>query len=209
MRTQMIALTSVSLVLAAGSVTLAASGSGPGPQAPDEGDSRPHRAPVTAVPADQAAAFGVLRREAGPGDQLPPAALRAVVEGPQADFGANPALARRAAANAAGDLFLVPADGQLCLVTADGSAACNRPADAVRGYLVLVQSRGAGAARVSAALPDGVRRVEVASRGASTAAGADVEANVATVDAAGELEALSFVDAAGTANRVPLMSPPE
>lgn len=193
------------LILAAGSVTVASDDPASPAAAPKPpGGSRP---PVLSVPPEQAARFSVLRRPADAGDVLPYHAQRVIRLGAGPQFGANPALARRAAAHAGPDVFLVPADGHLCIVTGDGGASCNRVDAALDGYLLITQSKGSGAARVHAALPDGVRRATVGTD--SGEAVADAEGNVVTVDTQGPLRELRFEDAAGGAHRVPLWSPPD
>lgn len=121
--------------------------------------------PITqAVEPGAARVFGVLRRAQGPGDAVPAEAARVIGEGDAAFFGANPRLARFAQRTASASLYLVPANGHVCLVsvTAAGSGmTCSSVDQAAAGYLIQTERVGAEGVRVQGVMPDGVEKVKV------------------------------------------------
>jgi hypothetical protein len=148
-------------------VAMGALAAGGTPTATDSQSSVPQRgqSPVAEVEPEQQASFSVLRRGRRADDELPAKAAEAVAGGPSGDLGANAGLARRAGSSTAAELYVVPARGFLCLVTADGVASCNRSQAARDGYVVSARSTGPGITGLAGMVPDGVRSVHVVGEG--------------------------------------------
>jgi hypothetical protein len=134
--------------------------------------------PLTQADSLQRQAFSITARAAGPADVLPADAQKLISSGPGQSFGANVALSRRVgASDAAVGHWLVPAVGQICMVTAadpseahDGyargsSADCVSNAQAAAGQLLRTLSGGGAytgdVAHVTAVIPDGATNVQI------------------------------------------------
>ena len=138
--------------------------SGPGQAQPAGG--------VAAPDAEQLAAFGAFRRGATPVDQRVAHDQDALktLQGAQASAQANPSLARNVYASEAGSVFLVPGDGNLCLLVSGNAfgrvATCATNAQAIAGGLGFVYYSTAPSGQVSdftiaGVLPDGARDVQI------------------------------------------------
>jgi hypothetical protein len=146
-------------------VGAAATAAAPGTSAkPSTNSSFRPQAPVSAIPAAESSAFGVLREAQAPGDAFGPAALTPA--------GANPDLARSVAvatsALSTGRVWVVPADDAVCLRVLDPSAGdgwvCASAADAAAGRLIGAMRRSPGddgPAFVHGLVPDGVTDVTI------------------------------------------------
>jgi hypothetical protein len=121
--------------------------------------------PIAAVAADQASAFGVLRREQAPLDAFGGSAA-------QTPGGVNPQLARSVAVATSslsdGRVWIVPGNGVICLRIIDPAGGegwtCAATSAARQGGLVgtLVASpTGPGPAFIEGLVPDGVTQVTV------------------------------------------------
>jgi hypothetical protein len=145
------------IVIVAGGVAVAAATLSGNAAPPDAGAPR-------AVVIDSAArsAFGILRRDVGPGDAVP-------AEDPvtfSGASGANLALARRASGFAGIDAWVVPGTGSVCLLAGTesgslGGAACAPDPEAIAGELKLTGTSDTepGAELVSGIVPDGITTV--------------------------------------------------
>jgi hypothetical protein len=139
---------------------------------------------VTAVDAQQAAAFSILKRAPAVGARVSPGAARA---------GANPALVRTATAADGERVSVIPANGQLCLADSHQST-CNATSEAVRGFVVESEFCGPwlqpGHTRIIGLVPDGVNSVTVATSAAPI--NVPVQNNVYVLDTASSPSSVSF-----------------
>lgn len=151
-----IALSALALT---GGVAIAADSVAPTPASPvAAGDApAPSQQPIAQPEPDQSAAFAVVDRPRADSDALSAAAEETLRTGPTPDLGAAPSLARRAVISPSGIVaWIVPARGHLCLVTSEGTGACNETSEARRGYLLGISAGDDGVARILGAVPDGV-----------------------------------------------------
>jgi hypothetical protein len=116
---------------------------------------------ITAIPADQAATFSILRRPPAESDRLPDGTFEG---GGMGRLGLNPALARRASAQI-GDVWVVPGNGSIGLY--DGSATANPMAYAATRGMVMWGSSAKMRPNVVAhgLVPDGVEEVTLFAAG--------------------------------------------
>jgi hypothetical protein len=155
------------------------------------------QARVTAIGADQASAFGILRR-----DQRASDAIATNAKGP---FGANLTLARRVTGDA-GDVRVVPAnDDYLCLRGEDsvGSVWTCTPTDvAEAGRLVLsLRTPGSSSVPVYGVVPDGVKSVTLTDATGTRALAVDNNVYTVVADSPTSVE---YSDGSGTETvRVP------
>lgn len=171
---------------------------------PAEPQARPN-AIITEVDADQLAAFGVLRGESGAAADLTPEAAALVDTGLGPDVGASATLARDAGQAPDGtELYVVPGQGWLCLVTGDGGGGCNRTADVIAGYGLTLQRQGDLVA-IAGLVPDGVSAVEI--RGPDASAVVDVSANVWSGDVPFAPTSVRWTDADGPVHDIPVSVP--
>jgi hypothetical protein len=172
-----IAVCALSAGLAVGVATLAQGSSGsatPPPPPPVSASAfTDSAAEVTAVPAQEAAAFAILRRPRTAADSF------AQIRRGSGPFGANPALARSARVPASRNALaprlvsVVPASGGVCLrILASGGYAqwwCMPMAQARLGSLTVAQLPPSPTPRAAAnqylvgLVPDGVATVEIRS----------------------------------------------
>jgi hypothetical protein len=110
---------------------------------------------ITTIPAEQAAAFSILRRPADASDRLPDQTLTG---GRMGELGFNPALARRASTQV-GDLWVVPGSGFIALY--NGNATATPTAYAVTHGTVMWGSSAGLRPNVAThgLVPDGVEEV--------------------------------------------------
>ena len=157
---------------------------------------------ATAAP-ELRAAFAVLERSRREGDTLPGAASRTLAGGSAFSddarlpkelssqttaFGTNDLLARRAADTPEGALFVIPGQGNLCVVTTRGPGfglSCSEASRAVSAGLVQTEVSADGAGRrIQGVVPNGVVAVRVERKG-DAPVGTKVATNAFVVDVAG------------------------
>jgi hypothetical protein len=116
---------------------------------------------ITAIAADQAASFSILRRAPVASDRLPDGTFDG---GRMGELGLNPGLARRGSTQL-GDVWVVPGNGWIGLY--DGSATANPMAHAAtHGMMVWGSSRDIRPNVVAHGLvPDGVEEVTLFAAG--------------------------------------------
>ena len=120
----------------------------------------PARPQITAVPADEAAHFAILRRPLTPSDHLssgagPFANAHSLVA---SSTGANPALARRVVTGQ-GNVWVIPGNGAICLW--NGGGGCASVAASIAGRNLSWTSNSAGGTLIDGLVPDGVTRVAI------------------------------------------------
>lgn len=146
-----------------------------------------------------ASALSVMQRPREQGDELPDGVAREM--GDHALFGVNPDLSRRATGNATNSVYVVPANGHVCLSVTinEGARLSCTPSGRIAAGIV-----GGGTIGISDELiavygivPDGVDSVTVHARGLDR--GVDVESNVyyAVVPADTPLQSLSYSGPSG------------
>jgi hypothetical protein len=124
--------------------------------------------PVAGADDAQLASFGVLRRTRTDNDALDRAAAQVVAAGIEDSLAANPAQSRRALATDTGaTLYVLPAQGALCLVASAGVDTCNTTEAARAGYVLVVSPIGIGGTRVAGIAPDGVDSATLAMKDGS------------------------------------------
>jgi hypothetical protein len=176
------------------------------------GKSTRHHATAAQVDPGLAARYGVLRRPRGVRDRLP----RFVVDrmGPMEvpggkRFDVDEAGSRRAFAGGGRSIYVVPADGDLCLEVAPdnpaeeaGGELCSTAAQARTGYMISTYGifEETGAERVDGLVPDG-SSVSITVAG-SRPMQAPVEGNVFSVDLPGPLRAVTVTERDGTTRRI-------
>ena len=112
---------------------------------------------VESVPQDQASAFAILRRPQVEGDSLPEERWPSLEGGMVGRLGLNPSLARRASTDA-GDAWVIPGNGFVCLDC--GGACCNTAEAAAAGQIVTwTSTRSGDRCIVHGLVPDGVSEV--------------------------------------------------
>jgi hypothetical protein len=132
-----------------------------------------HSRRITAIPEDEASAFGILRRAQVTSDLLPEDRWGRFEMGFVARLGLNPALMRRARTEV-GNVWVVPGDGWICLALAasrsvtsldGGGIECNTIKSAARGRTLTWTSSSSGDQTIVQGLvPDGVREVILTAR---------------------------------------------
>jgi hypothetical protein len=143
--------------VASGSVALATGSSTPRSLVPDD---RPIKATVPAASSQATQAFSLLGRAQAAGDRL----HGAPNPGQFDVHGANPALARRAVDSPDDPIYMVPGNGDLCLVHGyDMASVCGSLAAAQAGEVVswgpCLPGLTAGQVSVSGFVPDAVQTV--------------------------------------------------
>jgi hypothetical protein len=166
--------------------------------------------PTKQVGEDLRSRFGILRRDRRASDD-PPALARGV-RAPGSPAGANLGLARRAAvARPATAAYVVPGEGQVCLVLISGEVSgggCATPSEAANGYTVSsVAGSGWGLEGheliVYGLVPDGVDHVRFRFADGETA-DVPVGDNLFLKQVAQEVRTVEWDGAQGTvARRVP------
>lgn len=129
---------------------------------PDPVPATTPRQMVETVDTAESSAFSVMDRPQVAGDIVPTDELIAF----SANSGANPGLARHVTTSA-GNAWLVPGDGDICLIgesvttAGQGGAACGPDTQAVAGKLALesTSTHNPGAAFVAGLAPNGVTSV--------------------------------------------------
>jgi hypothetical protein len=183
----------VAVVAAAGSVAgvAVAATSGSEPAVPPERSATV----VTAVDADQAALLGALRRPATAADDLSAGARDTVARGSGPALGANPELGRLGLTTPLGEhLYLVPAQGWVCLVSSTSSESCTPTDQLAAGYAVGLRVIPSGY-RLAGMVPDGVDQVDV--RGSSTSVTVTVGENAWEADVAFAPTSVAWTGPAG------------
>jgi hypothetical protein len=151
---------------------------------------------VTSVSDLQAQTISVLARAQQAGD-----AIDTPLAGP---YAANPELARQVD-TAAGPVWVVPADGHICLRAIDSTDpvwACVSDSDAAGGRLMLsLRSAGDGLKAIYAVLPAGAVRPQL-----TTSSGADDVTSASGVigQQRSDAQSLIFSDAGGGQHTIPL-----
>lgn len=128
---------------------------------------------VTAIPENQATAFGILRRPQAKTDLLPRDQWRSFRVGIIGRYGLNPSLMRRARTNV-GNVWVIPGNGMICLALAASPSAnsvevggweCNTTSSATAGRTVTwTSSRASGQTIVQGLVPDGVNKVTLTTK---------------------------------------------
>ena len=107
---------------------------------------------VTEIHADQSSAFGILRRSPMDSDRLPEDRREGYACGMIGRLGLNTALARRARTDA-GDVWVIPGDGFICLDV--GGMSCSTSEGAgVQGIVTWTSARAEGTTIVHGLVPD-------------------------------------------------------
>jgi hypothetical protein len=194
----------VGLASAVGAAVAATGAPPPEPAAAVPGERS--ATPIGAVDERQSGELAVLRRAATQADALPAALKAMIAAGSGPDLGANPALARLALTTRLGEkLYVVPAQGWVCLASAGGAGGCT-PTDQIgEGYSVGLQPIPSGY-RVQGIVPDGAGRVEV--RGADAVATAQPSGNVWEADVTFEPKTVAWTGGEGE-KVVPVFVPSE
>lgn len=168
---------------------------------------RPNTA-ITAVEADQAASFAVLRGDAGSPATLSEAASGLVERGLGPDVGASATLARAAVQGVDGyDRYVVPGHGWICLVSADGHGGCNRTAAVASGY-GLGAYRDGDVTVLEGLVPDGASAVEVVGGAGSAVLQVAAQANVWTARVTFTPASVRWTGADGVPHDVPVGQTP-
>jgi hypothetical protein len=155
---------------------------------------------VTAVERQAADAMSVLRTRRTADDAMAPDAAERL--GERASFGMNPTLSRRAIANIAHSVYIVPANDYVCgaLTVGDGAAmSCTTTADlaAGRSHAATATLEG-GAIGIYGLVSDGVESVTVATGDADTStASTENNAYFAAVPKGTVLRNISYTGASG------------
>ncbi len=124
---------------------------------------------LVAISVEQADGFAILRRAQRESDRLTPGRWQALDQGAPGHVGLNPALARRAA-TPAGDMWVVPGNGYLCLALAGCLTCAPTESAAKRGMITWTSRRATGQGIVRGLVPDGVEKITlVTANGASIA----------------------------------------
>jgi hypothetical protein len=133
---------------------------------------------ISAIPADQASAFAILRRPQEASDVLPEAQWERYETGLGGRLGLNPQL-MRAASTQVGNVWVIPGNGYVCLSLAassspasldGGGMGCNASSRAADGHLVswTFFGKSRNQSIVQGLVPDGVISVTLtATNGAS------------------------------------------
>jgi len=124
-------------------------------------------APEQAIPPDQSTDLGILRRPRVASDALSQAQIAGYTNTPDAAYGPNPALSRRAEGFTAGAAFLIPGQGNICFEArypvAGGGGICGSDSsfNAGRAMMVGFSESAPGLVGVAGVVPDGVSNVAV------------------------------------------------
>jgi hypothetical protein len=113
---------------------------------------------LVAISGRQAESLTIMRRAQRESDRLTQSRWQALDQGAPGHLGLNPALARRAA-TPAGDMWVVPGNGYLCLALV-GCLTCT-PTESVarRGMITWTSRRAIGQGIVRGLVPDGVEAI--------------------------------------------------
>jgi hypothetical protein len=124
---------------------------------------------LAAISVEQAESFAILRRRQLESDRLPRSRWQEFDLGAMGHLGLNSALARRAV-TPAGDVWVVPGSGYLCLAVAGGMTCNSTDSAARRGMVTWTSRRSTGQGIVQGLVPDGVEEITlVTADNASTA----------------------------------------
>jgi hypothetical protein len=176
-------------LLAAGSVAAIAHGDEE-PPLPGEGTEQ-----VTTIEGDALGALGVLREERAASDALPEGVVAPLAE--NARFGMNPALSRLAIGQAMNSVYVIPANGHVCVGLTVGEGigmTCTPTADLADAKASPVAGTvDGGAIAIFGLVPDGVESVTV-DAGASGASEVETTNNAyyTVVEAGTVLRSVSY-----------------
>jgi hypothetical protein len=150
---------------------------------------------VTVIHRDQSAGFGILRRPQVDSDRIPEERRDEYANGMIGRLGLNPALARGARTDA-GDVWVVPGNGFICLAV--GGMCCNT-SEVARGQgLVTWTSAGSGDRTIVHGLvPDGIEEVVLTATDGTTKT-VPVNDNVYGAEMEGVFTSLRFAGPKGT-----------
>ena len=200
----------------------AAAGAFNGPKAvPAASSPRPanayaaRSAGLSSVPQDVAAAFHTFRRLSAQPDieLLNNASVLQGLYHPQQYFAANPSLARRVYTGPQGTVYLIPANGQVCIaaveqVTGGVTVTCVAISEALHNSMgISVINDDGTTTTITGAVPDGVKDVNVVDgRGVShhVALSAD---NGYWVSVPAHATKMSMTDTSGAVHELSLPSP--
>lgn len=192
-----------SALLAGGIAIADAATSGPTPVQPQPGTSY---APVSATPQEMVASFSALQGAPSAGDKLDAMAQSSIMRGPAPDLGANPDLGKFAGRDAEANLvYVVPAQGWLCLTGSDGASTCNTLDKALQGYLIGTVQRADGTKLVRGLVPDGSSVIKLMGAVTTTV---QVSNNVYSAVVGQDVKEMDFTDGNGVAHKIPLGGPP-
>ena len=124
-------------------------------------------APEQAIPPDQSADLAILRRPRVASDALSQAQASDYTNTPDAAYGPNPALSRRAEGFTAGAAFLIPGNGNICFEAhfpvAGGGGTCGSDSEYPAGRVMIFgfNESAPGLIGVAGVVPDGVNMVTV------------------------------------------------
>jgi hypothetical protein len=150
---------------------------------------------VTEIHRDQSSLFGILRRLQVDGDRIPEERRDVYTNGMIGRLGLNAALARRARTDA-GDVWVAPGDGFVCLDV--GGMCCNTTEVAgAQGLVTWTSARSGASTIVHGLVPDGVEEVVLAATDGTTKTVA-VKDNVYGTEMEGVFTSLHFVGPEGT-----------
>jgi hypothetical protein len=144
---------------------------------------------MMAIHADQSSAFGILRRSQVDSDRIPEERREEYTNGMIGRLGLNAALGRRARTDA-GDVWVIPGNGFICLDV--GGMCCNTSEVARTQGLVTWTS-----ARVHGLVPDGVEEVVLTATDGTTKT-VRVNDNVYGTEMEGAFTSLRFAGPNGT-----------
>jgi hypothetical protein len=204
-RTLIKALAVVAGVGSVAGVAVAATTGGPPAPAPAEPQQRSAQ-PIAAPDVQQQATLGILRRAVTRSDDAPQTVRDMVTKGSGPELGANAALARRAITTGLGEqLYVVPGQGWVCLMSSAGRSGCTPTTQITEGYAVQLQPIPSGY-RLAGLVPDGASRVDI--RGDADSATTAPSGNAWTVDVAFEPKSVAWTGPAGE-KVVPVYAPPK
>ncbi len=150
---------------------------------------------VTEIHADQSSVFGILRRPQVDCDRIPEERREEDTNGMVGRLGLNAALARRARTDA-GDVWVIPGNGFICLDV--GGMCCNTSEVArAQGMVTWTSARSDDSTIVHGVVPDGVEEVVLTATDGTTKTVA-VKDNVYGTEMEGVFTSLRFAGPNGT-----------
>jgi hypothetical protein len=150
---------------------------------------------VTEIRGDQSSLFGILRRPQVDSDRIPEERRDEYTSGMIGRLGLNAALAR-CARTAAGDVWVVPGNGFICLDV--GGMCCNTSEVArVQGMVTWTSARSDDSTIVHGLVPDGVEEVVLTATDGTTKT-VPVRDNVYGTEMEGVFTSLRFAGPKGT-----------
>ena len=175
-----------------------------GAYAADQGAPRaaqPESRPLSPVPAASEMMRANFEVFSSAPAEMTAVARRAVLEGPTPDLGANPDLAVHAGRDADGhSMWLVPADGWMCLAASDGTVACNTVSETLAGHLMSMRLTDDGRQLLRVVVPD--QAAGLSADDENGRAPLSTTGNVAS-RAARTITSVRFTDRFGVENIVP------